>query len=133
MTVLGAIRLDGVMQEATMVYDGPMNRDTFVGYVEHCLVPALRPGDVVVMDNLSSHKDAKVRELIEQAGADLWYLPPYSPDMNPIEKLWSKVKSWLRRLMAGTFDGLLNAIADALRDVDSTECLNYFMACGYGH
>jgi len=125
MTMLSAIRLDGVIQDATMVYDGPMNRDTFVGYVEHCLVPTLRPGDIVVMDNLSSHKDTQVRELIEQAGADLWYLPPYSPDYNPIEKLWSKVKAWLRRVMANTFDSLLDAIADALRDVDSTECLNY--------
>ena len=83
MTMLSAIRLDGVMQEATMVYDGPMNRDTFVAYTEHRLVPTLRPGDIVVMDNLSSHKAAKVRELIEAAGADLWYLPPYSPDLAP--------------------------------------------------
>jgi len=132
MTMLSAIRLDGVVQDATMVYDGPMNRDTFVAYVEHRLVPSLRPGGVVIMDNLSSHKDAKVRELIEAAGADLWYLPPYSPDMNPIEKLWSKVKSWLRRVTADTFDGLLDAIANALRDVDATECLNYFRSCGYG-
>lgn len=132
MTMLSAIRLDGVMQEATMVYDGPMNRDTFVAYIEHCLVPALRPGDIVIMDNLSSHKDAKVRELIEAADADLWYLPPYSPDYNPIEKLWSKVKAWLRRVMAGTFDGLLDAIADALRAVVPGECVNYFKACGYG-
>jgi putative transposase len=132
MTMLSAIRLDGVVRGATMVYDGPMNRDTFVDYVEHCLVPSLQPGDVVVMDNLSSHKATRVCELIEDAGADLWYLPPYSPDLNPIEKLWSKVKSWLRRVMAGTFDSLLDAIADALRDVDPNECLNYFRSCGYG-
>ena len=132
MTMLSAIRLDGVLREATMVYDGPMNRDTFVDYVEHCLAPMLGPGDVVVMDNLASHKDTKVRELIERAGADLWYLPPYSPDLNPIEKLWSKVKSWLRRVMARTFDGLLAAIADALRAIGVDECANYFRACGYG-
>ena len=90
MTMLSAIRLDGVMQEATMVYDGPMNRDTFVTYIEHRLVPALRPGDIVIMDNLSSHKDAKVRELIEAADADLWYLPPYSPDLAPHWTLPSK-------------------------------------------
>jgi transposase len=132
MTMLSAIRLDGVIQEATMVYDGPMNRDTFVAYVEHSLVPALRPGDIVVMDNLSSHKAARVRELIEQAGADLWYLPPYSPDYNPIEKLWSKVKAWLRRVMASSFDSLLDAIADALRAVVPSECANYFRSCGYG-
>ena len=132
MTMLSAIRLDGVMQEATMVIDGPMNRDTFLAYTAYCLVPALRPGDVVIMDNLSSHKDTKVRSLIEQAGADLWYLPPYSPDMNPIEKLWSKVKAWLRRVMASTFDSLLDAIADALRAVDPSECVHDFKACGYG-
>jgi transposase len=131
-TLLSALRLDGVVQEATMVIDGPMNRDTFLAYTEHCLVPALRPGDVVVMDNLSSHKDAQVRAMIEAAGADLWYLPPYSPDLNPIEKLWSKVKAWLRRVMAATFDGLLGAIADALRAVDAEECVNYFRSCGYG-
>ena len=90
MMMLSAIRLDGVMQEATMVYDGPMNRDTFVTYIEHRLVPALRPGDIVIMDNLSSHKDAKVRELIEAADADLWYLPPYSPDLAPHWTLPSK-------------------------------------------
>lgn len=132
MTLLSAMRLDGVIHEATAVYDGPMNRDTFVAYVEHHLAPTLRPGDVVVMDNLSSHKDAQVRRLIENAGADLWYLPAYSPDLNPIEKLWSKVKAWLRRVMAGTFDSLMDAIADALRAVQPDECANYFTACGYG-
>jgi len=132
-TLLSAMRLDGVMREATAVYDGPMNRETFVAYTEYCLVPALRPGDVVIMDNLSSHKDAAVRELIEDADADLWYLPAYSPDLNPIEKLWSKVKAWLRRVMAQTLDGLTTAIADALRAVDPAECAAYFQACGYGH
>lgn len=131
MTLLSAMRLDGVVREATAVYDGPMNRDTFVAYVEHCLAPALRPGDVVVMDNLSSHKDAAVRTLIEAAGAELWYLPPYSPDLNPIEKLWSKVKAWLRRVMAPTFDGVVAAIADALRAVAPGECAAYIRACGY--
>ncbi|MBI1338479.1 MAG: hypothetical protein GC164_16170 [Phycisphaera sp.] len=84
------------------------------------------------MDNLSSHKGAAVRDLIENARADLWYLPPYSPDLNPIEKLWSKVKAWLRRVMAGTFEQLLNAMADALRAVEASECANYFRSCGYG-
>ena len=132
MTVLSAIRTNGVVRDATAVFDGPMNRDTFVNYTEQWLVPALRPGDVVVMDNLSSHKAASVRALIEAAGCDLWYLPAYSPDLNPIEKLWSKVKSWLRRVMAATFEHLLVSIADALRDVDAAECANYFKACGYG-
>ena len=132
MTMLSAIRLDGVMPEATVVFDGPMNRDTFVGYTQQCLVPALQPGDVVIMDNLSSHKSAEVRQLIEHAHADLWYLPPYSPDLNPIEKLWSKVKAWLRRVMARTFDALTPAVADVLRTVSASECVNYFRSCGYG-
>lgn len=133
MTLLGAMRLEGVMREATAVYDGPMNRPTFVAYVEHCLAPSLRPGDVVVMDNLPAHKDAAVRRHIENAGAEVWYLPPYSPDLNPIEKLWSKVKAWLRRATAATFAGVVNAIAEALSDAGVAECAAYFRSCGYGH
>ncbi len=132
MTMLSAIRLDGVSQGATVVVDGPMDAATFLAYTQQFLAPSLRPGDVVVMDNLSSHKGAGIREAIEAAGADLWYLPPYSPDLNPIEKLWSKVKAWLRRVSAKTFDALNDAIADALRAVHPTECPNYFQACGYG-
>ncbi len=132
MTMLSAIRLDGVIQGATVVVDGPMDAATFLAYTQQFLAPSLRPGDVVVMDNLSSHKGAGIREAIEAAGADLWYLPPYSPDLNPIEKLWSKVKAWLRRVSAKTFDALNDAIADALRAVHPTECPNYFQACGYG-
>jgi transposase len=132
-TLLSAIRLDGVIRDATVIFDGPMNSATFMAYVEQCLAPALGPGDVVVMDNLSSHKTAGVREAIESVGADLWYLPPYAPDLNPIEKLWSKVKAWLRRVMAATFTDLQTAITDALRTVDPTECLHYFQSCGYGH
>lgn len=109
-----------------------MDGDTFLNYVEQCLVPSLRPGDVVVMDNLASHKVKRVREAIESAGCDLWYLPPYSPDLNPIEKFWSKVKNWLRRVSATKFNGLSDAVADALRAVKPGECANYFEACGYG-
>lgn len=133
MTMISAIRMEGVVDDATLLIDGPMNRDTFETYTEQCLVPSLRPGDVVIMDNLSSHKSEAVREMIESAQADLWYLPPYSPDLNPIEKLWSKVKAWLRRVMASTFDGLMDAMAHALRAVDAEECANYFRSCGYGH
>jgi len=132
MTMLSAIRADGVMQAATVVIDGAMNGETFLTYVEQFLTPALRPGDVVVMDNLASHKIKGVREAIESVGCDLWYLPPYSPDFNPIEKLWSKVKTWLRRVSATTFDALSDAVADALNAVDSQECANYFRSCGYG-
>lgn len=131
MTMLSAIRLEGVMQDATVVIDGAMNGVTFLTYIEQFLVPALRPGDVVVMDNLASHKIKGVREAIESVGCDLWYLPPYSPDFNPIEKLWSKVKAWLRRVSAVTFDTLSDAVVDALRAVDSQECSNYFRSCGY--
>ena len=131
MTMVSAIGVAGVMQEATMVVDGAMNSVTFLGYVEQFLTPSLRPGDIVVMDNLASHKVKGVREAIEAAGCDLWYLPPYSPDFNPIEKLWSKVKAWLRRVSATTFDALCDAIADALRAVTADECANYFASCGY--
>ena len=134
MTMLCAIRAEGVMKDATVVVDGAMNSVTFLAYVRQFLVPALRPGDVVVMDNLAAHKVTGVREAIEAAGCDLWYLPPYprgSPDFNPIEKLWSKVKAWLRRVSAVTFDTLSDAIADALNTVDSQECSNYFRSCGY--
>ena len=131
MTMLSAIRFDGVVQDATVLLDGPMNSEAFLGYTQQCLAPSLRPGDIVVMDNLSSHKAIGVRQAIEAAGADLWYLPPYSPDLNPIEKLWSKVKAWLRRVGAKTFDTLTAAIADALRNVKINECSNYFKSCGY--
>lgn len=133
LTMLSAIRLDGVIQDATVVIDGPMNTETFLAYTQQFLAPALRPGDVVVMDHLSSHKAIAVREAIEAASAGLWSLPPYSPDLNPIEKLWSKVKAWLRRACAKTFDTLNDAITDALRDVLPTECQNYFNACGDGN
>ena len=83
------------------------------------------------MDNLASHKVKDVREAIEASGCDLWYLPPYSTDFNPIEKLWSKVKAWLRRVSAITFDTLCDAIADARRAVTADECANYFASCGY--
>ena len=131
-TMLSAIRLDGVVQDATIVFDGPMNSATFLAYTQQCLAPSLRDGDIVVMDNLSSHKAAGVREAIEAVSADLWYLPPYSPDLNPIEKLWSKVKAWLRRVAAKTFDAISHTIADALNHVTETEAANYFNACGYG-
>ena len=131
MTMISAICAEGVIEPATLVLDGPMDGPTFLFYVEQCLVPALEHGQVVVMDNLSSHKIAGVREAIEAAGCDLWYLPPYSPDYNPIEKLWSKVKSWLRRVSASTFATVSDAVGDALRAVTMDECRNYFRSCGY--
>lgn len=132
MTLLSAIRSDEVIRDATVVCDGAMDGDTFLAYVEDCLVPSLRLGDIVVMDNLPAHKVKGVREAIEEVGCDLWYLPPYSPDFNPIEKLWSKVKAWLRRAEAKTFDTLSDAVASALKAVTADECSNYFTSCGWG-
>lgn len=130
-TMISAIRRGEVVVEATQLIDGPMNAATFLAYVEACLVPALRPGEIVVMDNLGSHKVAGVVEAIERAGASVWWLPPYSPDLNPIEKLWSKIKSWLRRSAADTLAGLARAAGEAFRDVTPVECDNYFVAAGY--
>jgi len=130
-TLLSAIRLQGVIESATVIYDGPVNRPTFEGYVEQYLAPSLRTGDVVVMDNLSAHKSDAVIEAIESVGATAWYLPAYSPDLNPIEKLWSKVKAWLRRVAARTFDAIGQALVDVLRTVEPAECANYFRSCGY--
>ena len=131
-TLLSAIRLGGVIESATVIYDGSMSSSTFHAYTQHHLAPSLQPGDVVVMDNLSSHKSTAVIEAIESVDASVWYLPPYSPDLNPIEKLWSKVKSWLRRVAARTFEAIGQALVDVLRTVTPTECANYFESCGYG-
>lgn len=131
-TLLSAIRVDGVIREATALFDGPMNAPTFVGYVEEMLAPSLKPGDVVVMDNLASHKVAGVAHAREAVGASLWYLPPYSPDLNPIERVWSKVKTWLRRVAAETLDALWPQVAHALKRVSASECKAYFRAAGYG-
>lgn len=130
-TMISAIRSGEVIADATQLIDGPMNAATFLAYTENCLAPSLRQGEIVVMDNLGSHKAAGVVEAIECAGASVWYLPPYSPDLNPIEKLWSKVKPWLRRAAADTLASLAKAAGEALRDVTKDECANYFAAAGY--
>lgn len=114
-----------------MILDGPMNGAAFLAYVEQVLVPDLRPGDVVVMDNLPAHKVSGVREAIEAAGASLLYLPPYSPDFNPIEMAFSKLKAFLRRTAARTIDQLWKAVAEAIETFTPDECRNYFAAAGY--
>lgn len=129
--MISALRWNGVIPEASLVVDGPMNAMIFRAYVEQMLAPALELDDVVVMDNLSSHKVAGVSEAIEAVGARLLYLPPYSPDLNPIEKMWSKVKTVLRRMAARDLDGLIHAIGCALRAVQPEECTHYFQSCGY--
>lgn len=112
LTILGAMSLRGMI--ATMTIEAATDADIFLAYLDQILCPALRPGDVVVMDNLSSHKVAGVRERIEVAGAELLYLPPYSPDLNPIEKAWAKLKQRLRTAKARTAEALEQAIAELL-------------------
>ena len=114
-----------------MVIEGPTDAEVFREYVRQVLVPSLRPGDIVVMDNLSPHKSANVEEAIRAAGADVWFLPPYSPDMNPAEQLWSKLKAFLRALKARTLDALINGVRDGLCLVTSSDVIGWFDHCGY--
>ena len=116
---------------APMLLDGPMHGIAFLAYVEHVLVPDLAEGDIVVMDNLASHKVAGVRELIEVVGARLLYLPPSSPDFNPIEMAFSKLKAALRKAAARTKADLWDVIATAIETFTPTQCQNYFTAAGY--
>src|SRR5271163_2304936 len=113
------------------VYDRPMNAALFEEWVEKCLVPTLSQGDIVVMDNLPAHKGARVEQLIKSAGAELRYLPPYSPDMNPIEKAFSKLKAYLRKIAERTVVGLMRALAVCAAIFNPTECKHYFSACVY--
>lgn len=130
-TMLSAIRLGGVIKEASILTDGPMNSATFIDYITHCLVRTLKPGDVVIMDNLSAHKSTAVREAIEQVGAKLLYLSPYSPDFNPIEQMWSKVKTWLRTLAAKTQDELEIAYVTAINKVTASDIKGWFKGSNY--
>jgi len=116
---------------APWVLDGPINRDAFETYIARVLVPTLAPGDVVIMDNLSSHKGPRVRELIEAAGAELRYLPPYSPDFNPIENAFAKLKALLRKAAERTVDRLWAAIGRTVDLFTPAECRNYFANAGY--
>jgi len=128
-TFVAGLRLEGLF--APFVFDGPINAVAFEAYVEQFLVPELKPGDIVVMDNLASHKRPQVAALIEAAGASLRYLPPYSPDFNPIEKLFAKFKALLRKAAERTVEGLWNAIGKTLERFTPRECANYFEAAGY--
>ncbi len=116
-----------------MVADGPMDGEMFRAYVDQCLVPVLRPGDIAILDNLSSHKVRGVREVIAAAGATLLYLPPYSPDLNPIEKFFAKLKALLRKAATRSVDALWNEIGALLTTVTPEECSNYLASCGYVH
>ena len=128
-TFVGAMRAEGFV--APLVLDGAINGTSFLAYVRQFLAPALRPGDVVVMDNLSSHKVRGVREAIEAAGARLLHLPPYSPDLNPIEMAFSKLKALLRRARHRTRDALWHGIGNLLDQFTPTECRRYLAHCGY--
>ena len=128
-TMISSMRLDG--STACMVVDGATTNDIFKAYVQHILLPTLKPGDIVVLDNLSAHKNQAIRDLIESAGAELWFLPPYSPDLNPIEKMWSKIKAILRTLKARTEQALINAITKALEAITASDAKGWFKSCGY--
>jgi transposase len=128
-TLVAGLRTTGIA--APFVLDGPINRVAFETYVEKVLAPELRPGDIVIMDNLSSHKGPGVREMIEATGASLLFLPPYSPDFNSIENAFSKLKAHLRKAAKRTIDGLWAAIASVIDLFTPAECRNYFKAAGY--
>jgi transposase len=128
-TFIGGLRLSGMT--APMVLDGPMTAAWFLAYVEQVLVPTLAPGDIVILDNLAAQKSAAARDAIEATGARMLFLPPYSPDLNPIENAFSKLKALLRKAAARTLEQLWNAIAQAIDAFTPTECANYLAAAGY--
>jgi transposase len=129
MTFLAALRLDRV--EAPWLIDGPINGERFRLYVEKVLLPTLHPGDIVVIDNLGSHRGKAIRRLIRAVGAKLFFLPKYSPDLNPIEQLFAKLKHWLRKAAGRSVDAVCNAIGQTLDTVTAIECRNYFANAGY--
>jgi transposase len=128
-TFVAALRIDAVT--APLVVDEPMNGEIFLAYLEQCLVQTLSRGDIVIMDNLSAHKVAGVRELIEATGARLLYLPPYSPDLNPIEQLFAKLKALLRKAAERSVPALWDRIGEILKSIVSAECTNYLRHAGY--
>jgi transposase len=128
-TVIVGLRLDGLTAPA--VFDGPVDNPTFLAYVEQVLVPTLRAGDVVVLDNLVVHKQPEIRAAIEGAGAQLRFLPPYSPDFNPIEQAFAKLKAFLRAARPRTFDRVCELIAAAIGLFTPAECANYMRHSGY--
>jgi transposase len=128
-TVIAALSVEGL--RAPAVFDGPIDNVSFLAYVEQVLGPALRPGDVVVLDNLAVHKQPEVRTAIEAVGAHIRFLPPYSPDFNPIEQAFAKLKAFLRAARPRTFDRVAMLVAEALQLFTAGECANYVRHCGY--
>lgn len=129
MTFIAALRRDRI--DAPCLFDGPINGEIFLAWVQTFLLPTLRPGDIVVLDNLGSHRGKRVRQAIRQAGAKLIFLPKYSPDLNPIEQVFSKLKHLLRKAQARSYDGLLQASETVLNAFTSDECANYLRNSGY--
>ena len=129
LTFLGALRCDRLA--APCVFDGPINGECFRAYVAQQLLPVLKPGDIVIMDNLGSHKSAPLRRMIKAAGARLWYLPPYSPDLNPIEQTFAKIKHWLRLAQKRSSEDTWRHIGDLVATIQPSECINYFANAGY--
>jgi transposase len=130
LTTLAALSLRGI--EATMTIESATDGDVFSSYVEQVLCPSLTPGDVVVMDNLSAHKVTGIQELVQERGARLLYLPPYSPELNPIEKAWSKFKQFLRRAKARSKEALDQAVTEAFKTITADNARAWFRHCGYG-
>ena len=130
-TLTAAIRLGGVIEPACMARDGATDGHLFTSYVERFLAPSLRPGDIVILDNLGAHKVAAIEPLITKVGASVWYLPPYSPDFNPIEAMFSKLKEFLRSAKVRTFDALVRAMGDGMRMVRPSDIRGWFAHCGY--
>jgi len=128
-TVIAALRLEGL--GAPAVFDGPIESESFLAYVKQVLVPTLHPGDVVVLDNLAVHQQAEVRAALDAVGAQLRFLPPYSPDLNPIELAFAKLKAFLRAARPRTFDQICGLIAAALDLFTASECRNFVRHCGY--
>jgi transposase len=128
-TVVAALRLDGLTAPA--VFDGPIDNPTFLAYIEQVLVPTLRPGHVVILDNLTVHKQVEVQTAIERAGARLRFLPPYSPDFNPIELAFAKLKAFLRAARPRSFDQVVELMRVALTLFTAEECANFIRHCGY--
>lgn len=131
LTFLAALRSDAIT--APCVFNGPINGESFLCYVEQFLVPTLKPGDIVIMDNLASHKGKAIRAAIKAAGAKLLFLPPYSPDLNPIEQVFAKLKHLLRKAKERTREATWQRIASLLQSFSPSECSNYFKNAGYGH
>jgi transposase len=130
LTFIAALRHDRI--DAPCVLDGPVNGARFLAYVQHFLLPALKPGDIVVMDNLGSHRRRAVRQAIRSVGAKLWFLPPYSPDLNPIEQVFAKLKTLLRKADARTVEETWKRIGQLLDRFTPPECANYIRNAGYG-